>query len=411
MRFTGAGLLQVITYALGLLVFIAIFFASALISNSPATLTVLGLLAGAIVIAIGSFMSGKLFKIRKLKQYTILQTGTLVSLFCALAYLIFQPLVPKKDQFAATNVKGVEFWDLSTGSKIAIRKHASQTTRAKRPIIILHGGPGAYSISFEPMVNVYPKLAANGHDVYLYDQIGGGLSGRLDDVSEYSLDRHINDLKAIHDRIGSDQVIFIGSSWGATLGANYLARYPNDVARAVFSGPGPIYLPDWLKNSDGKLDDRMNREQKKRFDATIEQPRLFAAILLADINPAAASSFAPDREMGAFFDKIANDHYLPLAFCDPAKSKARSDGYGFWSSRMTGKTLLNRTDDPKPTLRKNNLPVLILRGSCDYKSEAVSKQYRSIFSNSRFVTIKDAGHMIYGESPDEYLQLVREFLK
>ncbi|MEO9467483.1 alpha/beta hydrolase [Parasphingorhabdus sp.] len=411
-RFAGAGLLQIIAYILGLFALAAAFFASALMLNSPIVMMVLGLLFAAGTIALGSYMSGKLFKLEKPKLYMIIQTGILTMALGGLVVcFILQPLVPKADQFVAASVKGAEFWDLPTGSKIVVRKYSAQTSETKRPIIILHGGPGAYSVSFEPMVDVYSKLTANGHDVYFYDQIGGGLSARLNDISEYSLDRHIDDLKAIRDRIGSDQVILIGSSWGATLAANYLAKYPNDVSRIIFSGPGPIYRPDWTEIADGNLDEKMNKEQKKRFDSTIEKPRLFTALILADINPEAAARFAPEQEMGSFFDKIANEHYLPLTMCDPTKVKATSNGYGFWSSRMTGKTLINRTDDPKPVLKKTNLPVLVLRGTCDYKKEAVAKQYASVFPNSKFIAVEGTGHMIYGENPDEYLRLVRDFLQ
>lgn len=411
-RFAGAGLLQIITYILGFLAHIAIFFSSAHISNSPTVMMVLGLLAAAGTIALGSYISAKLFRIQRQKLYVIVQTTVLTTLFCGLAAcFILQPLIPEADQFVVVRADGVDFWDLPTGSKIAVRKYDSQTIKAKHPIIILHGGPGAYSTSFKPMLDVYPNLTANGHDVYLYDQIGGGLSARLENISEYSLERHIDDLKAIHHRIGASQVILIGSSWGATLAANYLAKFPNDVSRVIFSGPGPIYRPDWINIAEGSLDEKMTSLQKKRFDKAVEKPRLFAALLLSDINPIAAARFAPEREMGSFFDKIANDHYLPLAFCDPKKNTSHSDGYGFWSSRMTGKTLLNRTDDPKPILEKNNLPALILRGSCDYKNEAVAKQFASVLPNSEFIAVKNTGHMIYGENSDEYLRLVGEFLQ
>lgn len=408
----GGGLLQFTTYIFGFLAFAATFFASALISNSPTMMILLGFIVAAGIFALGSYLSGKLFRIGKTTQYMMVQTIILMALLCGLTMaFLLQPLVPKAEQFVSGEVEGIEFWDLPTGSKIAVRKYKSQTSETKLPIIILHGGPGAYSISFQPIVDVYSKLTANGHDVYLYDQIGGGLSARLNDISEYSLRRHIDDLKAIHSRIGSKQAIFIGSSWGATLSANYLAKYPDDVARVIFSGPGPIYRPDWTTVAEGNLDDRMSSKQKKNFDAAIEKPRLFTALILADINPAAAAKFAPEQEMGPFFDKIANDHYLPLAICDPSKAVARSNGYGFWSSRMTGKTLLDRTDDPKPALKKNGLPAMILRGSCDYKSEAVARQYASVFPNAEFVEVNEAGHMIYGEKPEEYLRLVRDFLQ
>ncbi|MEP3225189.1 MAG: alpha/beta hydrolase [Parasphingorhabdus sp.] len=411
MRHIGAALLQIVSYAGSVLIGIAAFFASAFLFDSPAILAIIGLMVGAMIVAIGSLLVGKLWRLRRLKIYVAGQIILLLMVNGLLAYYIFQPLVPEVEQFVPQKDEGTEYWELSTGSNIAVRRYESAVATSKPPIIILHGGPGAYSVSFKPMINVYSKLADDGYDVYLYDQIGSGLSARLQDISQYSLDRHIADLRSVQRKIGADQVILIGSSWGATLASNYLARYPTQVARVIFSGPGPIYLPDWPRQSDGKLDDKMNAQQKQRLDANLEKPRLFAAIFLAEINPVAALKFAPDREMGSFFDQIANRHYLPLAFCDPIKNITRSDGYGFWSSRMTGKTLLNRTDDPKANLKKNSVPVLILRGTCDYKTEAVAQQYASVFPNALFITVQGAGHMIYGEKPSEYLKLVRAFLE
>ncbi|MEO0462053.1 MAG: alpha/beta hydrolase [Pseudomonadota bacterium] len=411
-RPAGAILLQLVTYAFGALTFVAVFFASAFILNSPTVLMVLAFAAAAAVAALGSHFAGKLFKAKPRKSYTIIHAAIFLTLLIiATAHFVLRPLVPEADQFLPGKMGGVDLWELPTGSEIAVRKARSPETRSKYPIVILHGGPGAYSVSFEPILEVFSELTNDGHDVYFYDQAGGGLSARLENITQYSLDRHIDDLKAIHDRIGSEQVILIGSSWGATLAANYIAKYPEDVAKAIFSGPGPIYLPDWTHTPDGNLDEKMSPEQKRQFDRAIEKPRLFAALILQDINPIAAVKFAPEREMGSFFDKIANDHYLPLAMCDPAKAVARSEGYGFWSSRMTGATLINRTDDPKPALERNILPVFILRGSCDYKREAVARQYASTFPNSTYVAVNDTGHMIYAENPNEYLRLIREFLK
>jgi len=131
---------------------------------------------------------------------------------------------------------------------------------------------------------------------------------------------------------------------------------------------------------------------------------------LSEINPIAAAKFLPHQEAGSFFDKIANDFYLKDTVCDRKNVKTKTDGYGFWSNRMTGSTL-NHPNDPKPLLRKNNLPVLILRGQCDYLKEAVAHQYLSVFSNATLKSFEAAGHMIYWESPGAFLSAVREFLR
>lgn len=168
----------------------------------------------------------------------------------------------------------------------------------------------------------------------------------------------------------------LAAAGSATLGATYMANNPQHVAAAVFSGPGPIYHPPWTKSGYGGLDERMSERQRAAFSAMIEKPRLFAALALASINQHAAVRFAGERELGSLFDKVANEFYLPLAVCGPAVINANSSGYGFWSNRMTSQTLRAPREDPRPELRANETPVLILRGACDYvREQAASPDY------------------------------------
>lgn len=189
-----------------------------------------------------------------------------------------------------------------------------------------------------------------------------------------------------------------------------MLSYPKDVSKVIFSGAGPIYLPDWEGGTDGSLDDRMSTEEKAAFDSAVTRPRLIAAILFSEINPVTAARFLPSREAGSFFDNIANEHYLQYTVCNLENVTTTTEGFGFWSNRMTGKSLKLRTDDPKPILRENKTPALVLRGECDYKSEAVAKQYQAVFPNATYASYEDGGHMLYWEKPDEFVERVQDFL-
>jgi len=411
-RLGGACLLQITAYLLGIAAFVAGLIGVATITDAPFVFIGSGLLATATSVTLISWNSAHVLRRNSKWRYAFVQgiAATGVVYFIA-ALFLFRPIIPESHQYTLTVPDGVEFWDLLTGSTIAVRKIASQVSTKSKPIIYLHGGPGAYSVSWEPTVEAMQKLSAKGHNIYLYDQVGGGLSERLEYISEYSLDRHVDDLEAMRQKIGAEKIILMGSSFGGTLAANYMARYPNHVSKAVFFSVGPIYLPDWSNKSDGSLDDKMTPDQKTAFDRTVERPRLLAAIILAEVNPQAAVKFASERELGSFFDLVANTHYLPLITCKPQTGSATSVGYGFWSNRMTGKTLSSRSNDPKPSLRLNSTPVLILRGECDYKSEAVSLQYASTFRNAIYTPVAGAGHLIYNEKQEEFVNLVDDFLK
>ena len=377
----------------------------------PAAVLFAGLAAGAVTTLLTTYLAAWMLGSRRRRTTAIVGASLLAVIVTGLTTIfLLPPLADEVDPTSRPLPPGATYWDLSTGSRVAVLKIDARGAVKAPPVIFLHGGPGAYSVALTPAVDALSALAGDGHDVYFYDQIGGGLSARLDDVALYSLDRHLADLDAIRARTGAEKIVLIASSFGASLGANYIARHPEHVAAAVFSGAGPLFHPAWKARGDGKLDEVLTPTQRARLAQAIEKPRLFAAIILAEINADAAARFAPDAELGPFFDRVANEFYLPATVCAGRSPNVRSDGYGFWSNRMTTKTLWRRSDDPRPRLREVATPVLILRGVCDYKKEAVAREYADVFANARFHLIEGAGHMLYLEKPDEYLGYVRRFL-
>ncbi len=406
------GLLVIaVSLALSPAAFLVAALSAAVIASAPAVFIGAGVLASFVVCYVLLTLALGLVGVSRRRPVAFGASGVVaVGLLAGFAAACLRPLVPEQDQFAARVPERVEFWSLATGSTVAVRSVPASGARDEAPVLFVHGGPGAYSVSMSPTVNTVSQLSADGHDVYFYDQVGGGLSGRLGDISEYTIERHISDLAAVIDRIGAPQVVLLGSSWGASLGASYMARNPGKVLAAVFSGAGPIFHPAWAGKGSGSLDERMTAAQRVAFSRVVETPRLLAALFLADVNPKAAVRFAGERELGALFDTVANRFYLPLAVCDSSRIDATSAGFGFWSNRMTNKSLQTRTDDPRPALSRLAVPVLVLRGECDYKREEVAREYASVFPNARYQTIQGAGHMLYWEKPDEYLERVRGFL-
>lgn len=308
-----------------------------------------------------------------------------------------------------TSSDGPRRWELPTGSTVAyLHVPARGASSRGAPIIVLHGGPGAYVVNLDETTRVLSRLSESGRDVYFYDQVGGGLSERLSDITEYTVDRHLADLAAIRAQIGADRVILLGSSWGATLAAHYTARHPEHIESLILSGPGVIHPADWPQGY-GRVEERFSPEESERFRIAVNSPRLEAALEAWASDPNAGPRLFSDDEAGAFFDRIANDFYLPHLGCEGAHLNAKSRGYGFWSNRMTGRDL-NASADPKPTLSQLDTPVLILRGECEYMRRAVAEQYNRVFSNSTLEDIEGAGHMIYWEQPEVFLARVTAFL-
>jgi pimeloyl-ACP methyl ester carboxylesterase len=301
-------------------------------------------------------------------------------------------------------------WDLATGSSIAhLHIPTAQSAAHLSPIVVLHGGPGAYAVELRESTQVLSRLSGSGRDVYFYDQVGGGLSERLADVTEYTVNRHIADLEAIRGEIGAERMVLLGSSWGATLAAHYAARYPNRVAGLVLSGPGVIHPGDW-PDGYGRVEERMTQREQERFQKELEWPRLTEAIEASMVDPNRAAAILPDQEAGAFFDRIATNFYMPHMGCKESSLRPVVHGYGFWANRMTSRDF-DASSDPKPALASLTTPTLVLRGECEYMHPAVAEQYHAVFRNSELINVAGAGHMVYWEQPQVFLEAVRSFLR
>jgi pimeloyl-ACP methyl ester carboxylesterase len=321
--------------------------------------------------------------------------------FVALALLV---------AFASRAQSATEYWELPTGSRIAYLKFPARGQRQPHPIVFLHGGPGSYAVTIEPTTRVMSKLTDDGFDVYIYDQVGGGLSERLSDITEYSVARHVADLEAVRQLLGADKLILIGSSWGAQLTARYVARYENRVARAVLVGPGALHPADWRQVSYGRLEERFTPEEMRELQALINRPEVEKAVELVASDPAAALRTFPDKAADHMFDEVSARFFLPHLGCAGTRYTFNPTGYGFWANRMTGRDL-DQSPDPKPALRKSEVQTLILRGECEYMKPEVAQQYRDVLRNSVLVNIPRAGHTIFWDQPEAFLDAVRRFLR
>jgi proline iminopeptidase len=87
----------------------------------------------------------------------------------------------------------------------------------------------------------------------------------------------------------------------------------------------------------------------------------------------------------------------------------RMEGMGWWASAMTIFDLMNILP-VKETLSKNTTPVLVLRGNADYLQSGIAEQYTTVFSNSKLVRIRKAGHFIWLDQPKRYQREIEKFL-
>jgi len=100
-----------------------------------------------------------------------------------------------------------------------------------KPVVFLHGGPGAglipdYRRFFDP----------SAYRVILFEQRGAGRSrphASLEDNTTWHL---IQDIETIREQFGVDQWLVFGGSWGSTLALAYAEAHPQRVRGLVLRG-------------------------------------------------------------------------------------------------------------------------------------------------------------------------------
>lgn len=298
----------------------------------------------------------------------------------------------------------VRFWQLPTGSRIAYAHQAATGARRPYPVIFLHGGPGTPGNGLPP---VAAALAAEGLDVYAYDQLGAGRSTRLTDVTGYTVARHVADLEAIRAGVGAEKLILIGQSWGGSLAAQYLAAHPARVDRVAFTSPGALWPAAWPGGGSGDPWTRMPPGRQRERDRLTDRPRVYAQALLQQVNPNAAHALVGDDEADELLHRMAvlgKDAGL----CPGGTATVHDNHQGFYVNQLTVADF-GRVTDPRPVLRRTSVPAMILRGSCDFVPWPVTREYRETFAGSALVAVPGAGHGIAADQPRAYAALLLAF--
>jgi proline iminopeptidase len=342
-----------------------------------------------------------MYKNKKVIRFILLM---LVILLIAFLYTIFWPRHYVQLREKEINSK---FWQLSTGSRIGYTYLASTSNKSQPyPIIYLHGGPGG-AISKRVIDDLKP-LNDDGFDVYFYDQVGSGVSSRLNDISEYTVQRHIDDLNEIITKVNSKKVILIGQSWGSVLAAVYLSKLPNRIDKIIFTSPGPIYPINYAEINKPSPDSfrlRAPLYTNKAANESSTNIRIKAITFLAS---QFGKKIASDKEVDEYADFLDSKAYKS-ALCDTSINLANRGTSGFYVSIMTYKSVL-KLKDFREKINGLKTPILVLKGQCDNQPWGATNEYLSLFPNHKLVIIPNAGHFINVEQHEVYFREIKSFL-
>jgi proline iminopeptidase len=322
----------------------------------------------------------------------------------AVVALLVAVLVPLRDPVVApATPPGAGTWRLGDGATLAhgvVR--AADPTPGAAPVVALHGGPGVSDTA--GLLAALGPLAADGRDVWSYDQRGAGRSTRLADPSGYTTQRAVADLEQVRRRIGAERMVLVGHSWGAYLAAAYLAQHPDRVQRAVFLSPGALSE----HGLGGQPQARLTTAQRWAVYRLLVAPRALLAYALVQVSPAAAHALADDPEVDARQDRVYAAT-APALHC-PGRTGPALSGLGFYAGVVPQSWRAPPEPDVAAALADTGVPALVVKGRCDYLDWASAVEYLDAFPDSRLVYLPGAGHNLHEDDPVGLVAAVRAFL-
>lgn len=119
-----------------------------------------------------------------------------------------------------------------------IKLHSETFGNRTDPMIVaLHGGPGG---DYRSMLN-FKDLVVDGYFVVFYDQMGSGLSTRLDKNHYTQIQQFIDELDGVieyYHQSDAQKIVLAGHSWGAMLATAYINQKPNEIDAVILAEPG-----------------------------------------------------------------------------------------------------------------------------------------------------------------------------
>ncbi len=260
------------------------------------------------------------------------------------------------------------------------------------PLLVLHGGPGAPHDYLEPL-----EPLSDERPVVFYDQLGCGNSDRPRDKSLWTVGRFVDELAQVREALRLDKVHILGQSWGALLAVDYLlTKKPGGVASLTLSGP-LVSSARFAADAKALVNDLPVEMQKAVHDGEasgdFNSPEYQAAMMTYYRKHVCRLDPWPDC-LNRAFEKLGQDVYRHM--------------WGPSEFTVTG-TL--KTYDRTQQLNEIAVPTLFTAGRYDEVSPETIRYYQGMLPGSELVIFEGASHMHHMEKQDQYLNVLRDFLR
>ncbi len=260
------------------------------------------------------------------------------------------------------------------------------------PLIVIHGGPGSGSWGLKTWATLGDERV-----VIRYDQLGAGKADHPTDTTLFTVERAVEELQALRDSLGLDQVHLYGRSWGAMLVQAYMGTRPTGVRSVILSSP-LVTTAQWEADADSLI--RLLPDSMQSAIARHE---------------AAGTTDAPDYKaaMAEYYARhVTRKPRRSPADADSARQTSGDFSYQYmWGPSEFTSTGTLRHFDATAWLREITVPTLFLAGEFDEATPASTRRFASLVAGSEFRVIPDAAHSTENDNPEALTAVVRDFLR
>jgi proline iminopeptidase len=255
---------------------------------------------------------------------------------------------------------------------------------AGRPVVVLHGGPGADHEYLRPGFDAL----ADGRELIYYDQRGGGRSPVPRHVP-VGWTEQVADLEALRRHWSLEQLTVVGYSWGGLLALLYALEHPGRIGRLALVSPAPTW-----------------REARERFEATFAHRNLDPAF--QEERRLLRESGLRERDPAAFQQRIF-ELSVAAYFFDPSRARDLTP------FRVVGRTQQEVWQslgnyDLRPRLPElAGTPALVLHGEADPIPIDAARTAAQLLG-AEFHSVPRCGHVPYVEAFETFRTVVGGFL-
>jgi 2-succinyl-6-hydroxy-2,4-cyclohexadiene-1-carboxylate synthase len=248
------------------------------------------------------------------------------------------------------------------------------------PLLLFHGFTGSIE-NWQRQIDIL----AEHYRVFAIDLPGHGQTKVTNDATLHSIPFVIKDIANFYWHFQLEQAHLLGYSMGGRFALSFAVSYPKLVKGLILESAS-TGLPsgnerEARRKADNELADKIEKNGIEWFVDYWEQLPLW-------------NSQTPEQKAYLREQRLKND---PLGLAN----SLRGMGTGVMPS------LSHRLLD---TFQDTKIPVKLIVGEMDAKFVEINREMAQLIPNADLSIVAGAGHTVHLEKPDEYAELVLQFL-